>query len=582
MKKASLLISALLISMSSMAQMYLWQDGNYTVANLDSITFRAPVLGDIPYVAPTAGAYTVVWNAVDYSECNGLVFAGNYNNYNITDVAAMAKFEKIEGYTNWYKAVITPTATVDHLEGRPCALAADGSFPSDWKHQWIGSEEKPCEVVKGEVEFQVEYGTETKMTVKEIGTVVYVRSYQFKVDPCIVEPEYDITFNLTVDQAMGAEDKVYVVGDFVENGWTTDAYEMTRKDDTHFTATIKAKIGREYKYVANGSWDYEMLEFPENGKNCSERSMNKRIDDVIVADYVYGFRQVNATWCGDTQYAVLDNFTISDYGLFGSKPNMIANSEKWVHLTNGDSLYCQLGTIYLRVWDEGLVYVNGKGFSGEGFHIIGEVPVYWVLEGEDAGKWIGNSNGFYIDTLGTKEYKPYTCKASDIDIQMYGDFWKQFVAYSQDTTNAKPDGNLYTNSQPGTNIVYYWPENNNATSWNRANVRYMNVKKVKDDVGNEELQYTIKVDWYDYFSDGYWNGLQVVTDETGETVVGIVEPYNMRLYSKEYTNMVDAESAPRKVKAQTSDEPQYVIGDQSRLHLGEDPFPADAKRVMKK
>ena len=58
----------------------------------------------VPEVAATEGAYTVVWNAVDYAECNDLVFAGNYNDYNITDVAAMAKFEKIEGYTNWYKA----------------------------------------------------------------------------------------------------------------------------------------------------------------------------------------------------------------------------------------------------------------------------------------------------------------------------------------------------------------------------------------------------------------------------------------------------------------------------------------------
>lgn len=251
----------------------------------------------VPEVAATEGAYTVVWNAVDYSECNGLVFAGNYNNYD-TDAANMVKFEKIEGYTNWYKAVITPTETIEQLEGKPCALASDGTFPTSWDHQWIGSEEKPCEVVKGEVEFQVEYSTETKMIVKEIGSVVYVRSYQFKVDPCVVEPEYDITFNLTVAQAMSDTDKVYVVGDFVENGWTVDAYEMTRTDATHFTATVKAKIGREYKYVANASWDYEMVvAAPAEGENCSPKSGNLTISDVTINDNVYGFSGINATIC---------------------------------------------------------------------------------------------------------------------------------------------------------------------------------------------------------------------------------------------------------------------------------------------
>lgn len=251
----------------------------------------------VPEVAATEGAYTVVWNAVDYAECNDLVFAGNYNGYS-TEVANMVKFEKIDGYTNWYKAVITPAEAIEQLEGKPCALASDGSFPTSWDHQWIGSEEKPCEVVKGEVEFQVEYSTETKMIVKEIGSVVYVRSYQFKVDPCVVEPEYDITFNLTVAQAMSDTDKVYVVGDFVEKGWTVDAYEMTRTDATHFTATVKAKIGREYKYVANASWDYEMVvAAPAEGKDCSEKSGNLAIADVTMNDNIYGFNGITATIC---------------------------------------------------------------------------------------------------------------------------------------------------------------------------------------------------------------------------------------------------------------------------------------------
>lgn len=303
MKKVSLLFSALLIGMSSMAQthqMYLWQDGHYTLANLDSITFSAsPIVSDIPQVAPTEGAYTIVWNAVDYSECNDLVFAGNYNNYNI-EPANMATFEKIEGYTNWYKAVVVPTESIDQLEGKPCALALDGTFPASWDHQWISGEGHPCEIIRGDAGLQIEYETETLLTIKQTGSVVYVRSYLFKRDPCVVEPTYDVTFNLAVANAIPADMQVYVVGDFVENGWVVDVYPMTRIDDTHFTATVKAKMYREYKYVANGSWDYDMMDFPEGDKTCSELfDGNKTINRVTMNDYVYGFKNVNATLCED-------------------------------------------------------------------------------------------------------------------------------------------------------------------------------------------------------------------------------------------------------------------------------------------
>lgn len=256
------------------------------------------IKSNVPEVAATEGAYTVVWNAVDYSDCNGLVFAGNYNDWS-TDPASMAVFEKIDGYTNWYKAVITPATEITQLEGKPCALAADGTFPSSWNYQWIGSEEHPCEVLKGEVSFQVEYSTETKMIVPQIGTVVYVRSYGFKEDPCVENPVYDVTFNLTVQQALDDSVTVYVVGDFAEKSWTVDAYPMERIDATHFKATVKSAIGKEYKYTTQAAWEYEMVPAaPEEGKDCSEKlEGNLKIADVTVNDEVYGFAGINATLC---------------------------------------------------------------------------------------------------------------------------------------------------------------------------------------------------------------------------------------------------------------------------------------------
>ncbi len=254
----------------------------------------------VPEVAATEGAYTVVWNAVDYSDCNGLVFAGNYNGWSKT-ASEMAVFEKIDGYTNWYKAVITPTAEITQLEGKPCALDADGNFPNSWNYQWIGSKEHPCEVLKGEVTFEGENDTETKMIVSQIGTVVYVRSYGFKEDPCVVNPIYDVTFNLTVQQALDDTVKVYVVGDFAENSWIVDAYEMDRVDATHFTKTVKSAIGKEYKYTTQASWDNEMVvAAPSEGDTCSAKSKNLKIADVTVNDSIYGFNGINnAKICPD-------------------------------------------------------------------------------------------------------------------------------------------------------------------------------------------------------------------------------------------------------------------------------------------
>lgn len=279
-----------------------------------------PIKSTVPEVEATDGAYTIVWNAVDYSECNGLVFVGNYNGWS-TDASQLTAFEKIDGYTNWYKAVVVPTTDIAQLEGKPCALASDGTFPANWDHQWIGSEEHPCELLKGPGEFTVEYETETKMIVAEAGAVTYVKSYGFKVDPCIDEPVYDIVFNVTLAQALDATHDVYVVGDFVENAWTPAAYKMTRVDDTHFTATVAAKIGREYKYVAdatvkvegtfkdaNGNdsigyynedgWYFEMaVATPEEGKDCSEKGGNKTTSDITVNDEIYGFFHLNAEMC---------------------------------------------------------------------------------------------------------------------------------------------------------------------------------------------------------------------------------------------------------------------------------------------
>ena len=263
----------------------------------------APIKPTVPEVEPTEGAYTVVWNAVDYCDCADLVFAGNYNyTFNEegeqvwhTEMDKLVKFEKIEGYKNWYKAVIFDESEggIDHLEGKPNAVPGD-EFSGSWDYQWIGSEEHPCEIVKGDGEFVVEYSTETKLIVPAPGEVVYIRSYQFKVDPCVEEILYDITFNLEVEAAVPAENKVTIIGNFPGAAWVTgeNALEMERVDDTHFTIQIKdCALGKAYKYAVDGTWDHEMYLFaPEEGDTCvAKASSDLTISNDEVNDKIAGF-----------------------------------------------------------------------------------------------------------------------------------------------------------------------------------------------------------------------------------------------------------------------------------------------------
>lgn len=255
---------------------------------------------EIPEVAATDGAVTVVWNAVGFVPCmeegNQLVFAGDYNGYN-TDPAQMAKFEAIEGYEGWWKAVITPAdaSLTPVLAGKPCALYLDGTFPSSWDHQWLNVEAGACEVIDGPATLEVEYEVESKLLVESNSSVVYVRSYGFKTDPCIEPEKYTVTLTASAP-ALPEGTIVYAVGGF--NGWSTDATPMTYAGGV-WTATLEEVVlGTEYKYVANATWDNEELLEAAEGAVCAEGlSGNRVINDVEIVDVIGNFKDVTIMKC---------------------------------------------------------------------------------------------------------------------------------------------------------------------------------------------------------------------------------------------------------------------------------------------
>ena len=268
--------------------------GNGGTEGTDTTTTQNPDnKPEIPVVDPVEGKIVVVLNTVDQAEvCNGLVFAGDYNGYN-TNAAEMAKFEAIEGYDNWYKVEITPCTEGKTegfaLIGKPCQLAADGSFPASWDYQWhaklneAGEVDTEVEIIKGNAELQPDYNLEKKLAVLDGADVVYVRAYAWKKNPCVPVEKYTVSFEVTTKFAVADSLTVNVAG--AMNGWNASGSLMTpNADRTVWTVSIDAvELGMEYKYTL----------VAESGNTYWEQGDNRKVDDREMYDEVEFFDSIN-------------------------------------------------------------------------------------------------------------------------------------------------------------------------------------------------------------------------------------------------------------------------------------------------
>ena len=255
-----------------------------------------------------------------------------------------------------------------------------------------------------------------------------------------------------------------------------------------------------------------------------------------------------------TNDAALDTYQFNNYGLFGD-PTMLEGVVRDIETTTGKTYKCQAGTIYLFGWDNNVTFVNGTGFGGKGFFFETEVTIWWIVEGESAGYYIGSVDGFYIKPNPQDTLTLYSGKGGElVDVQKYGEFWDQYLLTTDETTAEEWDAlyaNYYNPSQTGTQICQVDFDNNWAQSYNLGNVTNAHFFENEAD----ELQYALTIDWYDYVNDNRFYGLLI--DETGEN---IVKPYDMRTIHKEYTNIVEA----------PAEAPAYVIGNKARIHTDAD------------
>jgi hypothetical protein len=259
------------------------------------------IKSDVPPVEATEGFFTVVWNAYEYSDCQPLYFAGNYNDYQVGNLEEMYQFEPIEGYENWY-VVRIPSDGLTDLQGKGCALNWKGEFDSHWANQWYGEGDKAVQIISGSAEWIPEYTTQQKLKVTDPTIVTYVRSFGFMQDPCTEPVKNDVAFTLFVEQDVPAEAVVNIVGDFDdEHSWMdADFYEMTRAEDGHtFTITIKCANKTQYKYALNVAahleagetgWEEEMIvAAPAQDATCLPKNDNLEVIFDEMQDGIWGF-----------------------------------------------------------------------------------------------------------------------------------------------------------------------------------------------------------------------------------------------------------------------------------------------------
>lgn len=231
-----------------------------------------------PNVEAGEGKVVVVINTVDSAfVCdNGVIYlTGSFNGWS-TDLEQVVKFEKIEGFDNWYKAEYTPDA--DPSQCKAAHATADGKFSYDY--EWTSD----IEVLDGDA-LAADNGFGNINNLEVTGTgVVYVKVTKWAKDPCAVDteeknPAGEATFTLTANNLPEGYE-IGIVGVLEAAEWDiANPVVMTKSGDV-YTAKANVKAACEYKYFvrkegAEWSWD-----FGEDGGNRKMPIDLKAVDTV--------------------------------------------------------------------------------------------------------------------------------------------------------------------------------------------------------------------------------------------------------------------------------------------------------------
>lgn len=270
--------------------------------------------------------------------------------------------------------------------------------------------------------------------------------------------------------------------------------------------------------------------------------------------------------------AVLDNFVLDGYELF-QIGSFIPGTESFVEDNAGNKMDAQLAMGLFYAWSDGIVF-DGKQLSGAGFLFPIEAPVAIITEpGEFQGYWVPAGGVLVSDTLSDGVYEGYMGQGGKlVDLQKYGDAFKTILSWTKEPSEAVIEAtyDLYESSLVGTQFSYV-DFNENSQSYYYGNLT--NAVILDDEEGG--ISYRINVEWFDNVNEGRFYGLaaEEVTDEAGETTtVTLVEPYDMNIIKKEYTNVLAEEVAPKlsakqpKKLIQLSEDTKRVINETKKMY----------------
>lgn len=260
--------------------------------------------------------------------------------------------------------------------------------------------------------------------------------------------------------------------------------------------------------------------------------------------------------------AVYETFAFSNYSFFGMSDEepivYVPNTEGYVTFTSGDSALCQLGYIALGVWGSEIVEVGGQLAGADNIMFV-PMPMYILIDQTPEwqayyGQLVGGGV-FVVDEVGDSII-PYVGSAGAlVDVNSYGDFFKQDIASMYDET-VEVDVNLYYNAFNGGAEMYFMSFDEEYNTYNTATVKYAEFYDTPEGLG-----YYAEIEWLDYLNPGRWFGLAVEMDENGYPL-SVIEPYDVRIIENVCTNLqLDEEPA------QASAKNQFHIINPERVHM---------------
>lgn len=273
--------------------------------------------------------------------------------------------------------------------------------------------------------------------------------------------------------------------------------------------------------------------------------------------------------------AVLNNFSFSDFNIFGEITEVADVPVQEVQLTSGVTVKCKVVTgLYLYVWNSGLTFVSGTGFAGEGYVIMPTTPLIMYQTAEsvklpsgktlEEGQLIG-TDYWAIEAMGENQ-KLYTTEAGYLaDTAAYCTFWDKYVDYVTErdtTTDLEPLISAYEDVHKGA-ILWYWNANKNASPLIIDVYGYVKEAQFAfaEEGAEEAILYTATIEWLDFVNEGRLMGLKT---EGSDAALTVVHPYDINTITKTYSNESGevAEAAA----------PKYVVIDKKHIHLGENPL----------